>query len=352
MADQPNSPQAQAAPHNSDPAQADQPQADPSQSSDESAPVYPDEVAEAIAATKAHFGDEGAQAAEESDSSEGGGEEAAKGHPSDKRPEARTEEVTPSTPPPADKVKASALATFHRQQKEFVAARQAQQQQLEQAAKIQKTLENAKDDPLAAVELMGFADVKSFLEKLAADGGRMTPERKELQDLKRWREQTEKQQADAQKQQQESQQQAQFQAKLDSLRSNIQTQIKSETYASRLINLPGADDQVMVEMDKLASETGEMPRVEDAIEVVEGRFRTYLEDMAKNPEIVEFFKKRVGAVKSAPGTDSQSKGREKPQTIGSQARSPGLTPTPKRKTNRHHDDDEVAEAIEWMSGGR
>lgn len=249
-------------------------------------------------------------------------------------------------------MKASQFATFHRQQKEFLAQKQAHQAKLDQAAKVQAVLDNAKQDPIAAMEAMGYSDVKSFLERLAEDGGRITPERRELAELKAWRQEETARREKEQAQAEEARQQAHFQSKLDSLRTDIQNQIKSETYASRLINVPGADEQVVVEMNRLAAETGEMPRVSDAIEAVEGRFRSYLTDMAKNPEIVAFFQKQAGAGKSVPAADSQSKGREKTQTIGSDTRSPGLTPTPKRKANRYGDDDDVAEAIEWLSGSR
>jgi len=271
----------------------------------------------------------------------------AKGIPSEKRLESRPKEVTPPTPEPSDRVKPSALASFHRQQKEFFAEKQAFMAERQEAERIKGVLENAKVDRLAALEAMGYTDVKSFLEGLAEDGGRMTPERRELLELKKWRESEEKSRAEQQAAFQRQQQEAHQRAQLDGIRREVQNTIRSEDYSARLINLPDADEQVMLEMDAMAKETGRLPKVEDAIGRVEDKFRGFLEQMAENPEILAFFRERVGAPKLSSTVTPQSKTRAKSRTIGSEARNPGLRTVPTKRSELD-EEDEVAEAIAWL----
>lgn len=249
---------------------------------------------------------------------------AAKGIPEIGEPEGPKSEDAAPVPPAPDKVKPSALARFHRQEKEFLQKQQAFAAEKAEVEKFKSVLENAKQDRLAALELMGYSDVKSFLESIVEDGGRMTPERAELQKLKKWREDQEAQTKQQQEQYRAQQQQAAVQAKLDHIRAQVQNTIKSETYAGRLINLQGSDEQVMAEMDKMAVETGEMPSIDDAIERVEKQFQSYLEEMAGNERIRAFFQEKLRPAKSGPTVPAQSKLRGNSKTIGSDVRSPGL----------------------------
>lgn len=225
-----------------------------------------------------------------------------------------------------DKVKPSAMATFHRQQREFQQKQQAFAAEKAEVEKYKAVIENAKEDRLAALELLGYTDVKSFLDSIVEDGGRMTPERRELRKLQKWREEQEKTIAERETQAQEQQKQAELQSKLDALRSQVQNTITSDAYKARLVNLPGSDEQVMREMDALALETGAMPKVEDAIERVETKFLGYLEDMASNPRVQAFFEEKLRQTKLSDKAPSQSKSRGNSRTIGSETRSPGLKP--------------------------
>jgi len=247
-----------------------------------------------------------------------------KGISETREPENRETENTPPASKEPDRVKPSALASFHRQQKEFQAKVQAFNAEKAEVEKFKAVLENAKEDRLAALELMGYSDVKTFLESIVEDGGRMTPERRELNKLKKWREEQETQSRKQQEQYQAQQQQQAIQGKLDALRGQVQNTIKSEAYTGRLINLSGSDEQVMLEMDKMALETGEMPRIEDAIERVEGKFQTFLEQMAENQKIRAFFQEKLKPTKLSSMAPSQSKSRGTSKTIGSDVRSPGL----------------------------
>jgi hypothetical protein len=103
----------------------------------------------------------------------------------------------------------------------------------------------------------------------------------------------------------------------------------------------------MLEMDAMAKETGRLPKVEDAIGRVEDKFRGFLEQMAENPEILAFFRERVGAPKLSSTVTPQSKTRAKSRTIGSEARNPGLRTVPTKRSELD-EEDEVAEAIAWL----
>lgn len=223
-----------------------------------------------------------------------------------------------------DKPKASALANFHRMQRDFEAQRQAFAAEKRELESYKSVLENAKVDRIAALEAMGYKDVKSFLEGLAEDGGRMTPERRELLELKQWREKQEKAAEEAQQHQRTQMEQQHINQQLDAIRREVQTKLKSDVYGSRIVNISGADEQVMQQMDKMAAETGEMPRIEDAIEAIESRYRENLKVLADNPEVRKYFQDLFKSPSQAP---SPSKSKGKLSTIGSEVRSPGVART-------------------------
>jgi DNA repair exonuclease SbcCD ATPase subunit len=266
---------------------------------------------------KSQKGDESEDVAESKD---GGGEPSTE--PKEGTNQAPQEEK-PSPPKKDDKPKDSALANFHRRQQEFEAQRQAFAAERREHESALKALKNAKTDRIAALEAMGYSDVKSFLEGLAEDGGRMTPERQQLQELRQWKESQEKAAEEAKAAQEKEIEQTRLQQKLDAIRSEVQSKLKSD-YASRLVNISGADQQILQEMDRMASETGEMPEIEEAVEAVESRFRENLKSLSENPEIRKYFQE---VLKSSPSAPLPSKTKGKISTIGSEVRNPGLAPT-------------------------
>lgn len=252
-------------------------------------------------------------------------------------------------PPPAesDTVKPNQLATFHRQQREFQAQRQAFAAEKAEVDRIKATIDNAKVDRIAALEAMGYTDVKEFLTGLAEDNGRMTPERRELMEMKKWRDAQEAKEKTRQEEFQAQQRNAEIQAKVDQIRVNVQNRIRSPEMAERLINIETADEQVMREMDRLATETGVMPDIEVAIRNVEGHFQGALEQLAKNPAAIRFFQERLNSSKSGPAVTAQSKQRENTRTIGQDARSPG-THIPSENKSSRGDDVDVEDAVKWL----
>lgn len=307
-----------------------------------------DEIQEALAKAAKEALDDGDDHLGESEEAEASGEaDDTKGNPEQRETEARETENAPSASKEPDRVKPSALASFHRQQKEFQAKVQAFNAEKAELQKFREVLDNAKVDRLAALELMGYTDVKSFLESVVEDGGRMTPERRELQNLKKWKEEQEIAQKQQQEQWRAQQEQAAQQAKLDALHSKVKDTIKSEAYTGRLINLDGSDEQVMQEMDKMALETGEMPDIADAIDRVEARFKASLEQMAGNAHIRTFFQEKLKDSKSGSTAPSQSKPRGKTKTITSDIRAPGLK---SHESNGSFDDEdkEFNEALAFL----
>lgn len=278
-----------------------------------------------------------------SESEDGGGEPSAE--PKEKA--LKPQEEKPSPPKKDDKPKDSALANFHRRQQEFEAQRQAFAAERREHESAVKALKNAKTDRIAALEAMGYTDVKSFLEGLAEDGGRMTPERQQLQELKAWKESQEKAAEDAKKNQEAELEQTRLQQKLDAIRTEVQSKLKSD-YATRLVNISGADQQILQEMDRMASETGEMPDIEDAVEVVEGRFRENLKALSDNPEIRKYFQE---VLKSSPSAPLPSKSKGKISTIGSEVRNPGLAPS-EEYVPSEDGEKEMQEALAFLSKRR
>jgi hypothetical protein len=257
----------------------------------------------------------------------------------------------PPKPDASDTVKPNALATFHRQQREFQAERQAFAQEKAELAKTKALIDNAKVDRIAALEAMGYTGqdaIKQFLSGLAEDNGRMTPERRELLELKKWRETQEEAQKAQQEQWQQQQQHAQIQAKLDQIRVNVQNRLKSPDFEGSVVSLAGSDQQVMEEMDRMATESGTMPDINVAIKSVEKRFTSILEEMAKNPAAQKFFAERLSQSKSGHTDTAQSKQREMPKTIGRDARSPGTHIAPESSSGDDFDK-ELDEAAKWLN---
>jgi hypothetical protein len=261
--------------------------------------------------------------------------------------ESQAKEEGASAPAETDKVKPSALASFHRQQKELFQAQQAVKAKEAEYARVMGIIENAKSDRLAALELMGYTDTKEFLQSIAEDGGRESPERKQIRELQKWKAEQETARQKQQEQFQAEQQQQAVQAKVDAIRSEVQNTLKSESYRDGLLALSGSDENVMTEMDRMATETGEMPRIEDAIKAVEGRYRTYLEEMVSNPAVVRFFEEKLRSTKLASNGAPQSKPRAKHQTIDSAVRGPG-TRVSGRPTALDDEDAVMAEAMSFL----
>lgn len=244
---------------------------------------------------------------------------------SKKAPE-KEKDSPPSEPerkPPEDKVRPSALAAFHRQQKELFQREREFKAKEAEYQRITSLLENAKSDRLAALELMGYKDPREFLESIAQDGGKETPERRQIRELQKWKEDQEKQHQEQMRQWQAQQQQQQVQSKLDALKAKVQDTLKSVTYRETVLALDGADEVILQQMDRMATESGEIPRIEDAIKVVEAKFRSNLEKMLANPEVASFFREKLPPTKSHGHGTPQSKQRARTGTIGAEARTPG-----------------------------
>lgn len=263
-----------------------------------------------------------------------------------KSEESSQRDETPQRNTREDSVRPSALAQFHKQQTEFFAQKQQHAEKLAKAEKLERLLADGKNDPLAALEAIGYTDIKTFIDRLAVDGGRDTPERKELREMRQWRESVEAERQENQRQLAAREQQAQIDAQLENLRSTIKDRINTDEYANSLLRLKDADQQVMHEMDRIVTQTGKMPTPEEAMKSVETRMKGTLEEMAGNEAILEFFRSKLGANPSNGNQAAQSNKRANTRTIGGNARTPGL---------QHREDyvpsangeEELQEAIRW-----
>lgn len=275
------------------------------------------------------------------------GTEAPSRESTDRQSESRSKDEEAPAPEPTDRVKPSALASFHRQQKELFQREQQFKSKEAEYARVMGIIENAKSDRLAALELMGFTDTREFLQSIAEDGGRESPERKQLRDLQKWKAQQEQERQEQQRQYQAQQEQHAAQAKVDAIKAEVQNTLKSERYRDSLLALGGTDDNVFAEMDRMATETGEIPPIEEAIKVVEGKYRSYLEEMLTNPEVTRFFQEKLRLTKLSGHGTPQSKTRARPQTIDSAARSPGTQL--QRDSDGLDEESVMAEAMKFLS---
>lgn len=176
------------------------------------------------------------------------------------------------------------------------------------------------------MELLGYDDPRAFIEGIAEDGGRMTPERKELYELKKWRDKQEaEQKSHAEKQQAEIIKQQQ-QQNLDRLRTSVVNTIKG-SFGDTLVSLPGGEQSVLAEMDRMVAENpGTMPRIEDAITAVNKTYEQQIAQLLENPTARQYAAKHLSSDKSASMGSAPS---QKPvtRTLGSAAtpRSTGKT---------------------------
>lgn len=171
---------------------------------------------------------------------------------------------------------------------------------------------------MAALELLGYDDPRAFIEGIAEDGGRMTPERKELYELKKWREQQETEKQQQQERIQREAQEAQNKQRLDSIRTSIVNTIKGQ-FADGLVSMPGGADAVLNQMDQMAAENPEtMPRIEDAISAVEKTYTTQIAALLENPKARQLAEEHLASSKSSQKATAPSH-RPVSRTIGSDA---------------------------------
>lgn len=224
--------------------------------------------------------------------------------------------------------RASAWASFHRQQREHQAKVEAFARERDELSKFKATIEDAKVDRLKALELLGYDDPRAFIEGIAEDGGRMTPERKELHELKKWRDKQESEAQERTKQESLRIQQAQQKENVDRLRTSVVNTIKG-SFANTLASLPGGEESVLAQMDQMvAANPGTMPRMEDAISAVNKNYEQQMRVLLENPTARQFMQQHLSSDKSASAGTAPS---QKPatRTIGSDAtpRSSGKTET-------------------------
>lgn len=192
--------------------------------------------------------------------------------------------------------------------------------------KFKDAIADAKVDRLKALELLGYDDPRAFIEGIAEDGGRMTPERKELHELKKWRDKQEAESQERAKQESLRIQQQQQQQNLDRLRTSVVNTIKG-SFSDTLASLPGGEETVLREMDQMvAKNPGTMPRIEDAISAVNKFYEQQMRTLVENPSARQFMQQLLSSDKSASSGTAPS---HKPatRTLGSDAtpRSSGKT---------------------------
>lgn len=236
--------------------------------------------------------------------------------------------------------KSSAWASLHKKQVEFQQARAEFNKEKAEVERVKGLIENAKTDRLSALEALGYTDVKSFIEGLVEDGGRMTPERKKVLELEKKiadRERREEEQSRALQEQHRTQAQR---AQLDALHNQVVNTIK-EHHADSLAAIDGSSQAIMQEMDRLAGEHGVMPDIAEAIRNVSANYEKNFRQILENPRARSIAQELLASNKSAPAPRSKA-------SINTIDSSVSASTMPARKDGPYDPNDELEQMVKWM----
>lgn len=304
----------------------------PSASETSSAPV--DEIQAAIDAVNE------AQSKDTNGPEDSGRDEPSDGGTANVKQEPK-EENKDSKPEPQGP-KSSAWASLHKQKLELQQQRDAFAKDRAETARIKALIDNAKQDRLSALEALGYTDVKSFIQGLVEDGGRMTPERAKVLELEKKIADRERQEQEQREAYQKEQQTAQQRAQLDSLHNQVLQQIK-QSHNESLVSIDGSSQMVMQEMDRLAGETGVMPDISQAIENVAQSHEKHLKQILENPRAQAIARELLASHKTAPNAPRQ---KASIKTIGDTVASGTAPPKPK---GEYDPSDELEQMVAWLN---
>lgn len=226
-----------------------------------------------------------------------------------------------------ERVKGVEYAKLHKKNKELFAREQQLKSQEAKYRQLEDTLANVKDDPAALLELAGFSDIREFVERLAEDGGRLTPERRQLKELQKKfddaeRARTEEREAQTQAQAQETETR-QYKAAVDKVNSDIVSFIKTNESKYSMLSLEGGSQMVFQELQahyrKTAGEdgVGETLPLEKAVQAVNARVEGNLRKLVDNAQVRAIIEDALKAKSFQPGAAST----QQPKTLTSAVRS-------------------------------
>lgn len=245
----------------------------------------------------------------------------------------------------ADKPKASAWASFNKQKKDFESQRQQFAQEREELTRVKGILENAKHDRLAALEAMGYTDLKEFIQSVADDGGRITPERQKILELEKKMAERERQETEQRQQWEQQQHQNAQRQQLDALHNQVVQTIK-ENYNDQLVAIDGSSQAVMQEMDRLAGENGVMPDISEAIENIQKQQEARFAQILENPRAQAL---AMQILKSSKIAQHPASSKKAPIKTISGAVTSGTRSDRKDYVPSRSGDAEVEEAIAWLN---
>lgn len=239
-----------------------------------------------------------------------------------------------------DKPKSSAWASLHKQKVDLQSQRDAFLKEKAEIDKFKSILENAKTDRLSALEAMGYTDIKSFIDGLVEDGGRMTPERKKVLELERKLQERENQEKEQYERFQKDKANKAQAAELDRIHNQVVQKINAD-YADSLVSIEGGSREVMQEMDRLAGEHGVMPDIAEAVANVQKRYEENFQKILGNPRARQIALDIFKSNKIATGPSKPA-----PRTMSSNSVSGTSLPKLEERTNSL--DDDLEKMVSWV----
>lgn len=239
-----------------------------------------------------------------------------------------------------DKPKSSAWASLHKQKVDLQSQRNQFLKEKAEVDKFKSILENAKTDRISALEAMGYTDIKSFIDGLVEDGGRMTPERKKVLELERKLQERENQEKEQHERFQKDQANKAQAAELDRIHNQVVQKINAD-YSDSLVSIEGGSREVMQEMDRLAGEHGVMPDIAEAVANVQKRYEENFQKILGNPRAQQIALEIFKSNKIATGPSKPA-----PRTMSSNSVSGTSLPKLEERTNSL--DDDLEKMVSWV----
>jgi len=223
-------------------------------------------------------------------------------------------DVAPKEAPKAeveDKL-APKFAALHKRATELEAKAAKIREQEAHFAKLQETLDNMKDEPAALLEAMGV-DAREFFEKIAATGGKLTPEQKELRAIKKQLADKDAAEKAASEERAKGEQTAAQAAAVDNLNKDIIQFSKANTEKYGFLGVDGTHQLVFQQLQKHFDATkdelgrGEVLTLDQAAQAAQSELEGVFEKLAST----EFGRKKIAELSAK---SSQQSAASKPST--------------------------------------
>jgi len=236
-----------------------------------------------------------------------------------------------------DNKSSSKLAALHKRDKELFQREQALKEREAHYQKMEATLNAMKEDPAHLLEAAGFKDLNELLERFADDGGRLSPERRQLKELQKKLESFEAEKSQLAARQQEETVSRQRQQAIDNVNGEIVQFLKTNEIKYPLLSMDGSKDLVFKKLQdhyrKTEEETGsgQALTLEKAAEMANSEAESIVRMILGNSRALELAKEILETKSNVkPGAASV---KQPIKTITNEARSSVGVKNNKSKTS-------------------